>query len=65
MPADMERSLKATARKRGYSKERAGAYVYGTMRKKGWKPGREKKHSAKDAGDALAAFSSAGKRSGY
>jgi len=54
MPADMERSLKATARKRGYSKERAGAYVYGTMRKKGWKPGREKKHSAKDAGDALA-----------
>lgn len=50
----MERDLKATARKRGYSKERAGAYVYGTMRKKGWKPKRERGHSARAAGDALA-----------
>jgi hypothetical protein len=54
MPEAMERDLKATARKRGYSKERAGAYVYGTMRKKGWKPKRERGHSAKAAGDALA-----------
>lgn len=38
MPKEMERKLKATARKRGYSKERANAYVYGTMRKTGWAP---------------------------
>jgi hypothetical protein len=43
MPEAMERALKATARKRGYSKERAGAYVYGTMRKAGWRPTREKR----------------------
>jgi len=43
MPEAMERELKATARKRGYSKKRAGAYVYGTMRKTGWRPSREKR----------------------
>jgi len=43
MPEAMERALKATARKRHYGKERTGAYVYGTMRKTGWKPNREKR----------------------
>lgn len=38
MPKPAERRLKATARKRGYGKERAGAYVYGSLRKMGWKP---------------------------
>jgi len=38
MPKKMERALKRTARKRGYGKKRANAYVYGTMRKTGWKP---------------------------
>jgi hypothetical protein len=38
MPEEMERELKATAKRRGYSKKRTGAYVYGTMRKSGWKP---------------------------
>jgi hypothetical protein len=38
MPKKMERALKRTARKRGYGKKRTNAYVYGTMRKTGWKP---------------------------
>lgn len=40
MPKKAERKLKATAHKRGYSKRRTGAYVYGTLRKMGWKPRR-------------------------
>lgn len=44
MPEAMEQSLKKAARKKGLSKEKAGAYVYGTMRKTGWKPAREKSH---------------------
>lgn len=43
MPKKMERKLKRTARKRGYSEERADAYTYGTMRKTGWKPKRERR----------------------
>ena len=43
MPKKMERTLKATAKKRGYSKKRTGAYVYGTMRKTGWTPSTQKK----------------------
>jgi len=43
MPVELERALKKTARKRGYSKERTGAYVYGTMRKTGWTPSTQKK----------------------
>ena len=43
MPEAMERALKAKARKLGFSKKRAGAFVYGTMRKTGWKPSREKR----------------------
>lgn len=38
MPKKLERRLKATARKRRYGKKRTGAYVYGTLRKLGWKP---------------------------
>ena len=34
----MEKSLKSQARKKGMGKKRANAYVYGTMRKSGWKP---------------------------
>ena len=33
MPVKLERSLKRTAKKRGYSKKRTGAYVWGTMAK--------------------------------
>lgn len=38
MPKAMERKLKATCKKKGMSKKRCDAYVYGTMRKTGWKP---------------------------
>lgn len=40
MPKKLERSLKATAKKRGYGKRRSASYVYGTLRKMGWKPRR-------------------------
>lgn len=42
MPKKMEAALKRRARKMGLGKKRAGAYVYGTMRRTGWKPSREK-----------------------
>ncbi len=43
MPEAMERKLKAEAEShKGWSKERKDAYVYGTLRKTGWKPSREK-----------------------
>lgn len=42
MPEELERELLARARSKGYSKKRTGAYVYGTLRKTGWKPEREK-----------------------
>lgn len=41
MPKALEVKLKKQAKKKGMSKKRMGAYVYGTMRKMGWKPGRE------------------------
>jgi hypothetical protein len=44
MPVEMERELKAEAKKKGLGKERTGAYVYGTMRKTGWTPSTQKKH---------------------
>ena len=44
MPKEMERKLKAQARKKRVKDE--DAYVYGTMRKAGWKPKRERKPSA-------------------
>ena len=39
MPKQMELDLKAEAQKKGLSGKHADAYVYGTMRKTGWKPG--------------------------
>jgi len=42
MPAKLERKLKKEAAKKHMSKKRAGAYIYGTMRKAGWKPMGEK-----------------------
>lgn len=38
MPVKMEHRLREVAKSRGYGKERANAYTYGTMRKTGWKP---------------------------
>jgi len=43
MPVAMERKLKAQARKKHLKGKRARAYVYGTMRKTGWKPSKKKR----------------------
>jgi hypothetical protein len=45
MPAAMERALKRKARKRfgSTTSKRARRYIYGTMRKTGWKPRRERR----------------------
>jgi len=43
MPKRAERKLKKVARKRGYGKKRAGRYIYGTLRKLGWKPKKKRK----------------------
>jgi hypothetical protein len=42
MPKKMERVLKKTAKKKFHSttSPKARAYIYGTMRKTGWKPKR-------------------------
>ena len=38
MPEALERKLKAEAKKKGFTGKRKGAYVYGTLRKTGWRP---------------------------
>ena len=43
MPKKMERKLRQTAQKRGYGQKRTNRYIYGTMRKNGWKPRRERR----------------------
>lgn len=43
MPKKLERELKKEAAEKGLKGERADAYVYGTMRKTGWKPKKEKR----------------------
>lgn len=43
MPRALERKLKRTAKKRHYGKKRTGAFVYGTLRRLGWKPSRKGK----------------------
>lgn len=43
MPKEMERALMREASKKGFTGKRKNAYVYGTMRKTGWKPSTQKK----------------------
>lgn len=43
----MKKALKKEAAKKGLTGDRADAYVYGTMRKTGWRPGQEKKGKKK------------------
>lgn len=44
MPVKLERKLKRAAAKKGLSKKRAGAYVYGTMQRvTNWKPSKKRK----------------------
>lgn len=45
MPKELELKLKKEARKKGLTGERADKYVYETMRKTGWMPSTQKKHS--------------------
>ena len=37
MPRKLKKNLKSQAKKKGLSGDQADAYVYGTMRKTGWK----------------------------
>jgi len=43
MPKKVEKRLKREAKKKGLSAERAAAYVYGGLRKTGWKPKKKAK----------------------
>lgn len=47
MPKKLEAKLKREAKKKGFSKERTDAYVYGTLRKTGWTPSTQKKKRKK------------------
>lgn len=42
MPAAAEKALKKEAAKKGLTGERKNTYIYGALRKIGWKPSREK-----------------------
>jgi hypothetical protein len=42
MPKVLEEKLKKEANKKHLGKERTGAYIYGTLRKTGWVPKRER-----------------------
>lgn len=42
MPKALELKLKAEAKRKGYGVKRTNAYVYGTLRKVGWKPKKRK-----------------------
>jgi len=42
MPKALEKKLKSQALKKGLGKKRTDKFVYGTLRKTGWKPKREK-----------------------
>lgn len=43
MPKALEKELQHEASKKGLKGKRKAAFVYGTMRKTGWVPSREKK----------------------
>lgn len=47
MPKKLKSKLKQQARKKGLGKDSTDAYVYGTMRKTGWKPSPRKKAKKK------------------
>lgn len=44
MPKDLERKLRARAARKGLRGARARRYIYGAMRKAGWRPRRRKRH---------------------
>jgi hypothetical protein len=42
MPKKLEAKLKREARAKHFGKKRTNAYVYGTLRRTGWRPRRRK-----------------------
>lgn len=42
MPKELEKKLRRKVAKKKWSKERKNAYVYGTLRRTGWKPSTQK-----------------------
>lgn len=56
MPKEMEMALQQKAKKLGLKGKALDQYVYGTMRKTGWKPSREKtskQKTPKSLGDMM------------
>jgi hypothetical protein len=47
MPKKLEQKLMKEAKSKNLGKERTNAYVYGTLRKTGWKPNRSAKNHEK------------------
>lgn len=43
MPKALERKLQRQAARKGFSGRRAARFIYGTLRKTGWKPRRERR----------------------
>ena len=43
MPDKLEKKLRKEAKKKGFKGKRADKYVYGALRKTGWKPSHQKK----------------------
>ena len=43
MPKKLEDKLKREAKKKGFVKKRTNAFVYGTLRKVGWRPLKKRK----------------------
>lgn len=47
MPKELERKLKRRGKMKGFKGKRLNAFVYGIMRKTGWKPSTRKKKGRK------------------
>ncbi len=43
MPKELHDKLKRQAEKKGFTGKRKQAYIFGTLRRTGWKPKRQKK----------------------
>ena len=41
MPKKLEKELREMCKKKGWGEKRCDTYVYGTLRKTGWKPKRK------------------------
>lgn len=46
MPRKLEEQLKKQAHEKGFSGEKMNRYIYGTLRKTGWKPKKKIKRTA-------------------